>query len=302
MRILSLFNVKLNNITNEWLDFIRYQGFDYIEISPLQETKEEWNNEWWMLYQPINFKVGNRMGSKQDLINLCNRAKEKGINIIADVVVNHTAGGSTSDKYLEPHPNVDFDLRNNWNSWKHTKNIEMDEWNDRWKVINYNLGLPGLNPNDSLVQSKVIGLLNEYVSCGVEGFRIDAAKSIALPEEGCNFFPIITYAIKRPINVVYGEVLNTDPNIIKKYAKYMKVLTDVPVNDIKDSLVRFTETKDTYLGAGSMGYTKHVPDYEISNWYEGLANFYPNTLYYKREHSNEYGSEKVRKANKVLVR
>ena len=50
MRILSLFNVRLNNITNEWLDFIKYQGFDYIEISPLQETKEEWNNEWWMGY------------------------------------------------------------------------------------------------------------------------------------------------------------------------------------------------------------------------------------------------------------
>ena len=302
MRILSLFNVHLNDITSEWLEEIYNQGFDYIEISPLQETKEEYTDKWWMLYQPINFRVGNRMGSKEDLINLCDRAKSKGLNVIADVIVNHTAGGSSPSTYLEPHPNVDYDLRCNYNSWKHTKNIEMDEWNDRWKVINYNLGLPGLNPNDQLVQHKIINLLNEYVSCGVEGFRIDAAKSIALPEEGCNFFPIITYSIYKPIKVIYGEVLNTDPDIIRKYAKYMKVLTDVPVNDIKASLVRFCESKDTYLGDGSMGYTKFTPDYMISNWYEGLASFYPNTLYYKRDHSNEWASETVKKANKVLVR
>lgn len=302
LRVLSLFNVELENISNDFLEIIKRQGFDYIEISPLQETKEEFSKQWWMLYQPINFRVGNRMGSKDELRSLCDRARERGISVIADVIVNHTAGGCTPDKYLEPHPNVDYDLRNNYNSWKHTKNIEMHEWNDRWKVINYNLGLPGLNPNDPLVQSKVIDLLNEYVSCGVEGFRIDAAKSIGLPEEGCNFFPIITYSINRPIKVIYGEVLNTDPNVIRNYAKYMKVLTDTPVNDIKDALVRFCETKDTFLGAGDMGYTKFVPDYEITNWYEGLASFYPNTLYYKREHSDEFQSDKVRKANKVLVR
>ena len=77
------------------------------------------------------------------------------------------------------------------------------------------MGLPGLNPNSEIVQSKIIKMLNEYLDLGVQGFRFDAAKSIALPEEGCNFFPVITYSLKRWLPLIYGEVLFADKELIK---------------------------------------------------------------------------------------
>lgn len=76
-------------------------GFNYIQISPVTPTKNETKNIWWMLYQPTDFVIGNYLGDKKDLINLCEEAKKYNIKIIVDVVLRHLA----SDDYnsLLPH-------------------------------------------------------------------------------------------------------------------------------------------------------------------------------------------------------
>ena len=154
-------------------------------------------------------------------------------------------------------------------------------------------------------------MLNEYVDLGVQGFRFDAAKSIALPEEfgeRCRFFPNVTYSLKRPVEVVYGEVLFSDSDLIGKYARYMKVLTTGDYHD-KDAIIRFVENKDSYLSGDVGKWTANWPVEKVvddyANW---LTPNYPNSLFYAR---NTYGghpkdwhawkSEKVRKANKVKV-
>ena len=91
MRVLHLLSWKLEDII-PILDDIKQHGFDAIQINPIQPLKDEFSNSWWMSYQPIDFKIGNRYGNKNNLINLCNKASEKEIIIIADVVCNHMAG------------------------------------------------------------------------------------------------------------------------------------------------------------------------------------------------------------------
>lgn len=44
MRILHLFNWRLKDIVNQ-LDTIKMQGFDAIQINPLQPLKNEFSNE-----------------------------------------------------------------------------------------------------------------------------------------------------------------------------------------------------------------------------------------------------------------
>ncbi len=298
MRILSLFDCPLKDITNV-IPIIREQGFDAVQISPLQPSKDE-KGAWWNLYQPLNFEIGNRIGSKKDLIELCDLASDYNVLVIADTVINHLAS-SNNNGSLEPHPEVDKDLLNNINCWKERK--EITDWESRYQVTHYCMGLPSLNPNSKLVQEKIITMLNEYIKLGVNGFRFDAAKSIALPEEGCNFFNEITYNLDRWLELIYGEVLFSNEEEIKKYSKYMKVLTTNEVPDyLKESVIRFIENKDSYLSI-DLGWTKDWDTHDIINAYKDLNKYYENTVYYARNYTQdwfEWMSPDIKEANKVL--
>ena len=115
MRILSLFDCPLEEIKG-LVPIIKEQGFDAVQISPLQKTKDDSSKEWWMLYQPISMELGNKIGSKEELKQLCDVANSYGVYIIADVVVNHLAG-SDNEGSLTPHQNCDKELLYNPDSF-----------------------------------------------------------------------------------------------------------------------------------------------------------------------------------------
>ena len=297
-RILSLFDCPLRDV-KRLLPIISKQGFNAVQVSPLQRNKEE-GDDWWLLYQPLGFDIGNKIGTKEELNDLCNEANKYGINVIVDAVINHVAN-KNEEEYLIPHPMVDKDLLNNQECFKEP--IQINNWDDRYQVTHYCLGLPGLNPDNPIVQRKIIIMLNEYIDLGVNGFRFDAAKSIALPEEGSNFFPNITYFLKRWLPIIYGEVLFADEELINKYARYMRVLTNSYSNN-KDNIIKFVENKDSFLSK-DLGYTSTWPKERITSEYMDLTKEYPNTLYYARNYTDdwhEWQSEDVAKANKVRVR
>lgn len=299
VRILSLFDCQLTEI-KKMLPVISAQGFNAIQISPLQRTKDDSSRDWWILYQPLNFEIGNRLGSKDDLASLCYEASKYGIIIIADTVINHLANISDYDP-LTPHPFIDPEIKYNHDSFKEKRPIE--NWDDRHQVTHYCMGLPGLNPNSKLVQQKVINMLNEYLDLGVNGFRFDAAKSIALPDEGCDFFPNVTYSLKRWVPLIYGEVLFVDEELLRKYVKYMKVLTNSDSWD-KEAVIKYVENKDTYLSK-DLGWTKNIPKEKITEDYIRLSSEYPNTKYYARNYSSDFDEWKsvgVREANLRLTK
>ncbi len=297
MRVLSLFDCNLDSVT-KYLSEIKYQGFDAVQISPLQNTKDDNSKEWWMLYQPINFEIGNRIGNKDSLSRLCHEANKNGLIIVADAVVNHLASIDNIGS-LNPHPMCDSEILKCSDSFKIKRNI--DNWDDRYQVTNYCMSLPGLNPNSRIVQKKVIDMLNEYISLGVSGFRFDAAKSIALPEEGCDFFSNVTFSLSKWVEIIYGEVLFSDKELIQKYAKYMKVLTNSDAYNNHD-IIKFVENKDSYLSK-DLGWTKDINVHTINDWYKNMCFYYPNTLYYARNYSNDWNSwrgREVREANLSL--
>ena len=87
-RILHLFQWRLKDIENN-LEVISNQGFNMIQISPIQPLKE-YTYVWWTLYQPCGFTIGNNwIGSKKDLISLCNKAKKYNIKIIAVIMISN---------------------------------------------------------------------------------------------------------------------------------------------------------------------------------------------------------------------
>lgn len=288
MRILHMFNWNLRDIEGE-LSKIAEQGFDAIQINPIQPLKDEKASQWWMSYQPCGFEIGNRFGSKEDLQRLCFTAKQYGISVIADVVCNHVAGAD--DGSLKPSDKVDKKITSHPEYFKEFKNIK--DWDNRYEVTHYCLGLPGLNVYNHDVQDMITDYLNELIDCGVEGFRFDAAKNIALPSEGCDFWPRVLSNLKRQDLFMYGEVIFENEQRINQYGEFINVVTNSDTNK-RDLLVKFVESHDSYL---EFGYTKKFSSDEISRQYGDLTRQYPHTLYYARPFDNGWKSPIVKNAN-----
>ena len=268
--ILHCFNWNLNNIKNN-IKNIAEAGFSAIQTSPMQQQKDysknnNWKNEWWKLYQPLSFSIAkdnNSLGNKSDLIELCKEADKYGIKVIVDVVSNHLSGGgseSLNSDVLKYEPEI----------YKQNlihKGVGGVDDSSVYKVTKgYLGGYPDLQTESSVVQNRVISLLKEYVDCGVDGFRFDAAKHIETMDDGIyssNFWSNVltttsNYA-KDTYNIdniyYYGEILNT-PGVNRRYESYtsfMSVTDNKFGNNIREAVVNknLTNASNNRINAGS---------------------------------------------------
>ena len=283
LKILHLFQWRINDIIPE-LKIIKHQGFDAIQISPIQGTKDS-GIEWWKLYQPINLKIGNeQIGSKKDLINLIQEARKYNIKIIVDIVLRHVAGDEVYP--LKPHRNVDPELLPYLAEPIDAVNID----GDRWQCTRRCTGLPMLNYDDANLMKLYKRFLDELVFIGVDGFRLDQLKHYALVEEGGKAIELFS-----KYNM-YGEAINCSKELLNKYSKYMKVLTEGRPSDITKLVAKF-ETHDDYL---DLGLTKRMSDQMRLTEWDILVNHLPgcDCLYYARPFETLWKSEEMRKINK----
>lgn len=285
MRIIHLLQWPINSIRTK-LDTIKNQGFDSIQISPLQGTKEI-GTAFWLLYQPTNFKIGNtQIGTREDLINLCKEAHEYNLKIIVDVVFRHTA--NDNENWLKPSKYIDTELQKD-NFFLDVVNIK--DYNDRWQCTNLAENLPVINYRNKDVQDIQIRYLSDLVDCGVDGFRIDMAKNFELPSEGCDYFERVFIPFKD--KVIYGEVINAPQELIDKYSEIMLVATNSRGSD-RDKIVTWVESHDTYL---TFENTKYLSEAYINYAYDQLCSEFANTLYYVRPFSDAWEKNVVRYAN-----
>ena len=282
MKILHLFQWRINDIIPE-LKTIKDQGFDAIQISPIQGTKDS-GMEWWKLYQPINLKIGNeQIGSKKDLINLIQEARKYNIRIIVDIVLRHVAGDESYP--LKPHRNVDPELLQYLAEPIEAVNID----NDRWQCTRRCTGMPMLDYDNVKLRKLYRRFLDELVFIGVDGFRLDQLKHYALPEEGGKALELFSRYN------MYGEAINCSKELLNKYSKYMKVLTEGRPSDITKLVAKF-ETHDDYL---DLGLTKRMTDQMRLTEWDILVNHLPgcDCLYYARPFETLWKSEEMRKIN-----
>lgn len=255
-------------------------GYKSVQTSPIQGTKENTmtGSYWWVLYQPINFNIGNaQLGTREQFKQLCEEAEKYGISIIVDVVANHTGNAGGGTLQYTPAYNVEPSIRNNPNFWHEAKGVQ--NWNDRWQVTQWGIGLPDLNTSNQELQDKIIAFLNDAIALGADGFRFDAAKHIELPTDtyaSSNFWTRVLGSLNNKENIyIYGEVLQGGADAFSQYANYMDVTASYygdhvrhavgfnsskNVNTAKDynasgvdasKLVTWVETHDTYANDGN---------------------------------------------------
>ena len=175
--ILNLFQWNWNSVAQECESSIGPAGYGYVQVSPPAEHLR--GTAWWTSYQPVSYKVDSKLGNREEFSAMVKSCNDAGVKVIADAVVNHmtgagqtgtgTAGSAFSDDNFPEYSAQDFnDCRTN-----------ITNYADRWQVQHCRLvGLQDLKTSSSYVQQNIADYLDDLVSLGVSGFRIDASKHI----------------------------------------------------------------------------------------------------------------------------
>lgn len=288
-KIIHFFRWRIEDIVNV-LPQVKEQGFNAIQISPIQECREGY--QWWLLYQPLSYYFGNYTGNLADVHNLCKEAEKYDIEIIADVLFHNVASLDGTDI----HPDVDQKVA------KYViKDLpECKNYEDRYQTTHLKVGLPMVNYWISEVQNMHFECLEKLYHAGVKGFRIDQAKHFATSKEGCNYFEHVFLPFKDKGLFVYGEVLNASVDVINMYAEIMYVGTEW-IKGNKNKVVTFVESHDEYYGIKNKQYlTKEMI---VSKWNE-LVNvekvhslFFVRPMEDEKNLSNLWLSEEIKNIN-----
>lgn len=161
-----LFEWQWNDIASECENYLGPKGFAAVQVSPPQKSVS--GSQWWTRYQPVSYAIEGRSGTRAEFASMVQRCKAVGVDIYVDAVINHMAAWNRS------FPEVPYSV-NDFHSC--TSNIN---YSDAWSIQNCDLsGLNDLKTESDYVRGKIADYMNDMLSLGVAGFRIDAAKHIA---------------------------------------------------------------------------------------------------------------------------
>ncbi len=243
---------------------IKDEGYTYIQVSPPETTPArtsspcKGDDQWWLQYQPVNYEIGNTLGSESELKELIQTAHNQNMKVLVDVVMNHVADENYYNKLLEDQelqekvgkPIFPLNEENGYSPFFHKKDGLCDS--SRYKVTHGWLGLayknegncsgglrevtPEALPDLSTESSEVREQAKKYMEklafdLKADGFRFDAIKHI---EPG--YFEYILKDIPHQkfatdSKYIYGEIIDGNPKAgyIYDYINKGLDVTDYPL-------------------------------------------------------------------------
>lgn len=180
---LQMFQWPWTAIAEECRTSLGRMGIRRVLISPPHENLNI--PTWTSSYAPVSYRLDSKLGTRDELRNMVDTCHAHGVDIIADAVMNHMApamppyrgvAGSTFHRYSYPgiYSSADF------HHCTLTPDGMLHSYVDRGQVQQCDaLGLPDLDTGSPHVQQVLHAYLQDLLSVGVDGFRIDAAKHIS---------------------------------------------------------------------------------------------------------------------------
>lgn len=175
-------NGDLRGLT-EKLDYIRDLGVDCVWLMPLYPSPLKDDG-----YDIADFcSIHPTLGTVEDFSALTKAAHERGIRIIADLVLNHTSDQHAWFQEGRRDPNSPY---RNYYVWSDTdqkysgvriifKDTEQSNW--AWDPIarqyywhRFFSHQPDLNYDNSAVQEEILRVASFWLDRGIDGFRVDA--------------------------------------------------------------------------------------------------------------------------------
>ncbi|MFJ9925109.1 alpha-amylase family protein [Streptomyces misionensis] len=172
-----LFEWNYASVARECTNTLGPAGYGYVQVSPPEEHIQ--GSQWWTSYQPVSYKIAGRLGDRTTFKNMISTCHAAGVKVVVDTVINHMTsgsgtgtGGTQYTKYNYPGVYSDADF--------HTCRTSISNYQDRTNVQTCELsGLADLDTGAEHVRATIAGYMNDLLSLGADGFRIDAAKHIA---------------------------------------------------------------------------------------------------------------------------
>lgn len=177
------------------------------------------------------YKVDNDYGTIDDFETLTTEAHARGINVIIDLVLNHTS--NYNSWFLEAKRAVeDGDMENPYIDY-YTLVTQEEKLpghtyypfaGDLFYEGNFSDTMPELNMDSNAVKNEIIDIMQYWFDLGVDGFRLDATKYVYYGDttkniEFWNWFDAQAKLINEDAYIV-GETWSNDNEIIEYYESF----------------------------------------------------------------------------------
>ncbi|TFL00391.1 glycoside hydrolase [Pterulicium gracile] len=176
--IIQMFGWNWDSIATECAT-IGQLGYSYIQVSPPQEHII--GGAWWTDYQAVSYKLTSKRGNRNQFANMLRRCHQAGVKVIIDAIINHMTAQTWGDG-IGGTPFTKFNYQGSWteenfhNCNRHGDN-RIRKYGERFETQNCELhGLADLKTETEPVRARLAAFLEDLISLGVDGFRIDAAK------------------------------------------------------------------------------------------------------------------------------
>jgi len=179
----------LKGVTQK-LNYLKELGVDYIWLTPFYNSPQVDNG-----YDVSDYcNIDSRFGTMEDFEEMVREAKKIGINVMLDMVFNHT---STQHKWFKKAMAGDEKYKNyyifkepkdgtyptNWiskfggSSWEYAKEF------DEYYLHLFDKTQADLNWKNEELKQEVFDVVNFWIEKGVKGFRFDVINLISKPDK-----------------------------------------------------------------------------------------------------------------------
>jgi glycosidase len=246
------------------LDYISGLGFTTIWISPVVENDENGYHGYWT---KDFYKTNEHFGTMEKLKELVNKAHEKNIKVMFDLVVNHTG---------EKNPWA-FDSEHK--GWFHPQ-VGITDYNNQSDVENgwlYNL--PDFNTENPKVQKYLIDMAKWWIKeTGIDGYRLDTVRHV--PKA---FWKEFSNEIKKdyPDFFLLGEVFNDNVEYLAGYQNtgidglvdfpaYSKITAVFKEDRTAEALAKLIKEASTYKNKNLMG--TFIDNHDVQRFVNNIYN------------------------------
>ncbi|MEN1937679.1 alpha,alpha-phosphotrehalase [Paenibacillus sp. 102] len=180
----SYYNTETGDIkgVTEKLDYLQKLGVDYIWLTPIYRSPQNDNG-----YDVSDYySIDPSYGTMEEFEELLAEAKKREIDIMLDIVVNHS---STEHKWFQEarhdknSPYRDFyiwrDEKNNWQSKFGGSAWEYDEKTKQYYLHLFDKTQADLNWENEKLREEVYEMMRFWLEKGVTGFRLDVINLIS---------------------------------------------------------------------------------------------------------------------------
>jgi len=187
----SYYNKETGDIkgVTEKLDYLKELGVDYIWLTPIYQSPQNDNG-----YDVSDYySIDPSYGTMEEFEELLEEAKARNIEIMLDIVVNHS---STEHKWFKeakedknsPYRNYYIwrDEKNNWQSKFGGSAWKYDEKTEQYFLHLFDETQADLNWENEKLREEVYEMMRFWLDKGVTGFRLDVINLISKDQQFLN--------------------------------------------------------------------------------------------------------------------